>query len=104
MPHPQYIVPFFFFFFATFPRHFIITSNGAFPSHTEQHQGLYRLAGQKSRILKLYVEGVEKAKSVNFDDEELMTVTSALKHVFREMKEPLLSFQLFDNFIMLSGE
>lgn len=66
-------------------------------------QGLYRLVGVNSKVAKLTQVALEN-KGVNLlsldeDEYELKTVTSALKNFFRNLPEPLLTFRLHGAFI-----
>eukprot|EP00053_Salpingoeca_punica_P017449 m.168132 g.168132 ORF g.168132 m.168132 type:complete len:751 (-) comp17207_c0_seq4:196-2448(-) len=63
-----------------------------------EEQGVYRLSGQKTRILKMYTD-VMKTRKFVFDGEDPANVTSLLKHYLRELPEPLLTFGLHDTFI-----
>ncbi|XP_015923916.1 rho GTPase-activating protein 26 [Parasteatoda tepidariorum] len=68
-----------------------------------QDQGLYRLVGVNSKVLKLTQLALENKGNnlISVDDEEceLKTVTSALKNFFRNLPEPLLTFRLHGAFI-----
>uniref|UniRef100_T1JFW8 Rho GTPase-activating protein 26 n=1 Tax=Strigamia maritima TaxID=126957 RepID=T1JFW8_STRMM len=67
-------------------------------------QGLYRLVGVSSKVNKLIQMGLDrrKAEKLNFDDVlewENKTITSALKTYFRNLPEPLMTFNLHEKFI-----
>jgi len=63
-----------------------------------QSQGLYRLSGVKSKYVKIVADSI-KGKQVDFAEEELVNITSALKHFFRELPEPLLTFEFHQQFV-----
>lgn len=60
-------------------------------------------------IVKLfYVSSVHtvllvEPKTVNFSDYHIHVLTSVIKTFFRELPEPLLTFDLYDEFIRASG-
>ncbi|XP_054708182.1 rho GTPase-activating protein 26-like isoform X2 [Uloborus diversus] len=66
-------------------------------------QGLYRLVGVNSKVAKLTQMALEhrgtNLSSLDEEDFELKTVTSALKNFFRNLPEPLLTFRLHGAFI-----
>ncbi|KAF8784418.1 Rho GTPase-activating protein 26 like protein [Argiope bruennichi] len=66
-------------------------------------QGLYRLVGVNSKVAKLTQVALENKgsnlASLDEDEYELKTVTSALKNFFRNLPEPLLTFRLHGAFI-----
>ncbi|KAK6166651.1 hypothetical protein SNE40_023294 [Patella caerulea] len=63
------------------------------------HDGIYRVSGNLAEIQRLrYV--VDKEESYNLDDKQwdMNVLTGALKLFFRELKEPLIPFDMFDMF------
>ena len=62
-------------------------------------EGLFRISGSKDQIDQLTVD-FDNGKDVNFDSvESPHVVAGLLKHYFREMSEPLLTFPLFREFL-----
>lgn len=60
------------------------------------HDGIYRISGNQAHVQKLRCQ-VDQDK-YDLDDKEwdVFTLTGALKLFFRELKEPLLTYQLFE--------
>ncbi|XP_067649341.1 rho GTPase-activating protein 12-like isoform X2 [Haliotis asinina] len=63
------------------------------------HDGLYRVSGNLAEIQKLRFI-VDKEETYSLDDEscDINVLTGALKLFFRELKEPLFPFKMFDRF------
>lgn len=61
-------------------------------------QGLYRLVGVNSKVAKL-TKAALSGSTLDEEEWELKTVTSALKNFFRNLPEPLLTFSLHSGFI-----
>ncbi|XP_048237240.1 rho GTPase-activating protein 12-like isoform X4 [Haliotis rufescens] len=63
------------------------------------HDGLYRVSGNLAEIQKLRFI-VDKEETYSLDDEscDINVLTGALKLFFRELKEPLFPFSMFDRF------
>jgi hypothetical protein len=66
------------------------------------HQGIYRLSGVSSKIQAFFTTTLEKQKSQSFDDEEVDTVTGALKLAFKTLTEPLFPFTMYHALIACS--
>uniref|UniRef100_UPI0037E95694 GEM-interacting protein n=1 Tax=Semicossyphus pulcher TaxID=241346 RepID=UPI0037E95694 len=62
-------------------------------------QGVYRVSGSKPRVQK-HCQAFEMQKEqVDLSDLSPHDITSILKHFFKELPEPLLTFDLYNNFI-----
>ncbi|KAG0714677.1 Rho GTPase-activating protein 10 [Chionoecetes opilio] len=69
-----------------------------------EDQGLYRLVGVSSKVTKLLQLGLDRRKSekLMLDDPaewEVKTITSAIKQYFRNLPEPLMTYNLHSAFI-----
>ncbi|ELU02748.1 hypothetical protein CAPTEDRAFT_224027, partial [Capitella teleta] len=69
-----------------------------------EDEGLYRVVGVSSKVNKLTSMGLDRRKAdklqLAVDGEwEVKTITSAIKHYFRSLPEPLLTFNLYQDFI-----
>lgn len=62
-------------------------------------QGVYRVSGSKPRIQKLCQAFEEQKELVDLSDPSPHDITSILKHFFKELPEPLLTFDLYNDFI-----
>ncbi|XP_059203662.1 GEM-interacting protein [Centropristis striata] len=62
-------------------------------------QGVYRVSGSKPRIQKLCQAFEVQKEQVDLSDLSPHDITSILKHFFKELPEPLLTFDLYNNFI-----
>ncbi|KAK5884848.1 hypothetical protein CesoFtcFv8_018625 [Champsocephalus esox] len=62
-------------------------------------QGVYRVSGSKPRILKLCQAFEFQKDQVDLSDLSPHDITSILKHFFKELPDPLLTFDLYHNFI-----
>ncbi|XP_038055664.1 rho GTPase-activating protein 26-like isoform X3 [Patiria miniata] len=76
----------------------------AIESRGLEDQGLYRVVGVNSKVMRLTSLCLDKRKptNVNLSDSgewEIKTITSALKNYFRNLPEPLMSFSFHDEFI-----
>ncbi|XP_016371586.1 GEM-interacting protein [Sinocyclocheilus rhinocerous] len=67
-------------------------------------QGVYRISGSKPRILKLCQAFEIQKDQVDLGDLSPHDITSVLKHFFKELPEPLLTFDLYNNFINVGKE
>nr|XP_022305633.1 rho GTPase-activating protein 15-like [Crassostrea virginica] len=84
---------------------------GALPLNRLDHDGIYRISGNLAQIQKLRCQVDQDAElnlnsethkdHYNLDDEcwDIHVLTGSLKLFFRELKEPLFTFNLFDRFI-----
>ncbi|XP_071847645.1 rho GTPase-activating protein 26-like isoform X20 [Apostichopus japonicus] len=84
--------------------HFIQKCIEAIESRGLDDQGLYRVVGVNSKVQRLTSVCLDKRKphNVNLSDSgewEIKTITSALKNYFRNLPEPLMTFDLHDSFI-----
>ncbi|XP_045895254.1 GEM-interacting protein isoform X2 [Micropterus dolomieu] len=64
-------------------------------------QGVYRVSGSKPRILKLCQAFEMEKEQVDLSDLSPHDITSILKHFFKELPEPLLTFELYNDFIAM---
>ncbi|KAK2181262.1 hypothetical protein NP493_404g02041 [Ridgeia piscesae] len=64
--------------------------------------GIYRKAGAAARIRDLVQMMNSEPENVNFNDYQIHVLTSVIKTFFREMPDPLLTFDLYDEFIRAS--
>ncbi|XP_040919554.1 GEM-interacting protein isoform X2 [Toxotes jaculatrix] len=62
-------------------------------------QGVYRVSGSKPRIQKLCQAFEVQKEQVDLSDLSPHDITSILKHFFKELPEPLLTFDLYNDFI-----
>ncbi|KAM6957138.1 GEM-interacting protein [Aplochiton taeniatus] len=62
-------------------------------------QGVYRVSGSKPRIQKLCQLFETQGDQVDLSDLSPHDITSVLKHFFKELPEPLLTFDLYNDFI-----
>ncbi|XP_066140696.1 unconventional myosin-IXb-like isoform X2 [Euwallacea fornicatus] len=62
-------------------------------------EGIYRKSGVKSKITELKNQMDENPDSVEFEKYQVHVLASVLKGFFREMAEPLLTFEYYENFI-----
>ncbi|XP_055008384.1 GEM-interacting protein isoform X2 [Boleophthalmus pectinirostris] len=62
-------------------------------------QGVYRVSGSKPRIQKLCQAFEEQKELVDLSDLSPHDITSILKHFFKELPRPLLTFELYNDFI-----
>ncbi|XP_041736834.1 GEM-interacting protein-like isoform X1 [Coregonus clupeaformis] len=67
-------------------------------------QGVYRISGSKPRIQKLCQVFETQRDQVDLSDLSPHDVTSVLKHFFKELPEPLLTFDLYNDFIGVGKE
>ncbi|XP_037112626.1 GEM-interacting protein [Syngnathus acus] len=62
-------------------------------------QGVYRVSGSKPRVQKLCQALEELKEDVDLSEVSPHDITSILKHFFKELPEPLLTFELYNEFI-----
>ncbi|XP_023133725.2 GEM-interacting protein isoform X1 [Amphiprion ocellaris] len=62
-------------------------------------QGVYRVSGSKPRIQKLCQAFEMQKEQVDLSDLSPHDITSILKQFFKELPEPLLTFDLYNDFI-----
>lgn len=62
-------------------------------------QGVYRVSGSKPRIQKLCQAFEIQKEQVDLSDLSPHDITSILKHFFKELPEPLLTYDLYNDFI-----
>ncbi|XP_064607942.1 unconventional myosin-IXAa-like isoform X2 [Liolophura sinensis] len=61
--------------------------------------GIYRKPGAAQKIKQLKTAMNEDCDNVDFEEYHIHVLTTTLKNFFREMPEPLLTFDLYDDFI-----
>ncbi|XP_029913288.1 GEM-interacting protein isoform X2 [Myripristis murdjan] len=64
-------------------------------------QGVYRVSGSKPRIQKLCQAFETQREQVDLSDLSPHDITSVLKHFFKELPEPLITFDLYNDFIAM---
>jgi len=62
-------------------------------------EGIFRHSGNNTRITELH-RLFEEDQEVDLEQENIHTLCGVLKSFFRELSEPLLSFYLYDKFLM----
>ncbi|XP_048526366.1 unconventional myosin-IXAa isoform X3 [Dendroctonus ponderosae] len=62
-------------------------------------EGIYRKSGVKSKITELKNQLDENPESCEFEKYQVHVLASVLKTFLREMSEPLLTFEYYENFI-----
>jgi hypothetical protein len=67
-------------------------------------EGLFRVSAAKSKVIALISE-IDSGKDVDLKElkPDPEVVTDVVKHFFRELPEPLLTYELYDYFIDSSG-
>ncbi|KAM4597977.1 GEM-interacting protein isoform 2-T2 [Polymixia lowei] len=64
-------------------------------------QGVYRMSGSKPRVQKLCQAFETQRDQVDLSDLSPHDITSVLKHFFKELPEPLLTYELYNDFIAM---
>lgn len=62
-------------------------------------EGLYRKSGVSSKVKELKGKMEENPDEVKFEDYQVHVLASVLKSFLRDMPEPLLTFECYENFI-----
>lgn len=62
-------------------------------------EGIYRKSGVSSKIKELKVKMDENPDDIDFETYQVHVLASVLKSFLREMPEPLLTFECYENFI-----
>ncbi|XP_034046437.1 GEM-interacting protein [Thalassophryne amazonica] len=62
-------------------------------------QGVYRVSGSKPRIQKLCQTFETQKEQVDLSDVSPHDITSIIKYFFKELPEPLLTFDLYNDFV-----
>nr|ACI49219.1 hypothetical protein Csp3_JD05.004 [Caenorhabditis angaria] len=67
-------------------------------------EGVYRKSGSLPQVrnIRKIIESTADAESINFDDTGVHVLTTLVKGFFREMSEPLIIFDLYENFLNVS--
>ncbi|XP_070552605.1 arf-GAP with Rho-GAP domain, ANK repeat and PH domain-containing protein 1-like isoform X2 [Ptychodera flava] len=71
--------------------------------HGLTEEGIYRRAGQDSKVKSVLAEFSADARSVNLDDYPVHEVANALKRFFRNLPDPLLTKALHAKWIEIAG-
>ncbi|KAL4659185.1 GEM-interacting protein isoform X1 [Arapaima gigas] len=66
--------------------------------------GVYRVSGSKPRIQKLCQAFETQKDQVDLSELSPHDITSVLKHFFKELPEPLMTFDLYNEFIMVGKD
>lgn len=66
-------------------------------------EGIYRKSGVSSKIRELKAKMEENPEEVSFEDYQVHVLASVFKSFLREMPEPLLTFECYENFIMAAN-
>ncbi|XP_061605174.1 GEM-interacting protein isoform X3 [Phyllopteryx taeniolatus] len=73
--------------------------NYIYVNGVECEEGVYRVSGSKPRVQKLCQALEELKEHVDLSEVSPHDITSILKHFFKELPEPLLTFELYYEFI-----
>ncbi|KAK8401061.1 hypothetical protein O3P69_002681 [Scylla paramamosain] len=65
--------------------------------------GLYRISGNAAQIQKIRFEVAQRKYNVLSQEKEIHNLSGALKLFFRELKEPLIPYENYDDFIRATG-
>ncbi|MPC10106.1 Rho GTPase-activating protein 12 [Portunus trituberculatus] len=65
--------------------------------------GLYRISGNAAQIQKIRFEVAQRKHNVLSQEKEIHNLSGALKLFFRELKEPLIPYEIYDDFIRATG-
>ena len=71
----------------------------AIESRGLDHDGIYRINGNQAHIQKLRCQVDQDTYDLDSKEWDVFTLTGTLKQFFRELKEPLLTFQLFEKLV-----
>nr|CAD2196436.1 unnamed protein product [Meloidogyne enterolobii] len=68
-------------------------------------EGIYRKSGQMAvfKGIRKKIETIKEPEAINFDDIPIHVLTSLIKAFFRELSEPLIIPDLYENFVNISG-
>ncbi|XP_045585064.1 uncharacterized protein [Procambarus clarkii] len=73
-------------------------------NHENLHtDGLYRISGNAAQIQKIRFEVAQRNYSILSREKEIHNLSGALKLFFRELKEPLIPFDNYQDFIQATG-
>lgn len=65
--------------------------------------GLYRISGNAAQIQKIRFEVAQRKYNALSQEKEIHNLSGALKLFFRELKEPLIPYDNYDDFIRATG-
>lgn len=66
--------------------------------HGLEEQGIFRLSGNFAEVQKLKILFDRGDNNVDFDQVSIHAITGLMKLLFREMSQPLLTFELYQDF------
>ncbi|MGH0185850.1 UNVERIFIED_CONTAM: hypothetical protein FKN15_019546 [Acipenser sinensis] len=67
-------------------------------------QGVYRVSGAKPRIQKLCQSFESQREQVELSEHSPHDITGVLKHFLKELPEPVVVFDLYDEFMALGKD
>lgn len=71
------------------------------------YEGIYRKSGGAAQIRAIQL-AFDNGENINLSDEDeyndICAITSVLKQYFRELPNPLLTYELYDRFIQVSSK
>lgn len=67
-------------------------------------EGIYRKSGSANKIKELRQGLDTDVGSVNLDDYNIHVIASVLKQWLRELPSPLMTFELYEEFLRAMGE
>lgn len=71
------------------------------------YEGIYRKSGGAAQIRAIQL-AFDNGENINLSDEDeyndICAITSVLKQYFRELPDPLLTYELYDKFIQVSSK
>ncbi|KAK3108074.1 hypothetical protein FSP39_000688 [Pinctada imbricata] len=78
---------------------FVVKCVTAIEKRGLDHDGLYRISGNLAQIQKLRCQVDQDSYNLDEDRWDVHVLTGSLKLFFRELKEPLYTFLMFDRFV-----
>lgn len=66
-------------------------------------EGIYRKSGIASRVTQLKQDMDDDPEGVDLDSYPIHVLTATLKAFFRDMPEPLMTFELYDSFLLATN-
>lgn len=66
-------------------------------------EGIYRKSGITSRVTQLKQDMDDDPEGVDLDSYPIHVLTATLKAFFRDMPEPLMTFELYDSFLLATN-
>ncbi|KAK4320023.1 hypothetical protein Pmani_009092 [Petrolisthes manimaculis] len=68
-----------------------------------QTDGLYRISGNAAQIQKIRFEVAQRNYTILSQEKEIHNLSGSLKLFFRELKEPLIPYDIYNDFIQATG-